>query len=919
MSDNYTVKAVLSAVDKNFTSTFAKAEHVCDGLASKVKSGLGFGVLSGIGQQAFNSITNSVQGLVGEMNQSGKAWKTFEGNLNILGKSKKEIQSAKKSMQDYATQTIYSASDMASTYSQLAAVGTKNCGELVKGFGGLAAAAENPKQAMKTLSQHATQMAAKPMVQWMDFKLMLEQTPAGIAAVARAMGKTTDQLVKDVQNGTVSTEEFFDAIQKVGNSDGFQKLATNYKSVDEAMDGLKETVSNKLAPAFDAVSKIGIDAIQGIISKVESFNVDKMVSKINSLADNIEGGFEKAKKVIMGAWHSFENTGAVDNCKKAFESLSNAIGKVVNAVANCGIIQELGGFFGELVNQTALAVQMVSDFVSSLDPGAVEVFARAIEVLVAAYLGLKVINKVSNKIKGFNNTIKSLFGKPKENENPLESVNESKITQSTSAIKDALSGIGDIVKSLGESIKSVFEGLGSAIESFGTAISTAVQGIGTGLATAFKGLGSALAMVSPPTWLAIGAAALMVGSAFALVGSQGEGLSLILQGVSNVISSLLPVIQTVVSGIVSVVRTLPEIFISVGQAINIALQGVSDVIVSLGEAISNVVTSISDGMSTIVTSVGEAISGVLNSLAGIIDSIGNAALNAGKGFDKLANGLVKITNLNLLDMGASLAAVTTGLTGIGLASVGVSKAASGMSTLLNSINSISPSLANASAGFSSLSSVATSSLNSMTSVMTSTVGKVKTIGSQIGTNVCNGVRTGMSNLSSIARNSLNSMFNTLSSAQSRAYQCGVFIGQGLANGLRASEGQVRSAAASLASAADEAIRAKARIGSPSKVAAKNGNWIGQGLVIGLESMQSKVQKVAYDLFNFPQLETPRLAMAGTNANLSGDYEYYHEATFNFTIPFDIDGKEFAKATAEYTGEELEKKEKIDKYLKGVKR
>lgn len=35
-------------------------------------------------------------------------------------------------MQQFAVQTIYSASDMASTYSQLAAVGIKNTGQPVK-------------------------------------------------------------------------------------------------------------------------------------------------------------------------------------------------------------------------------------------------------------------------------------------------------------------------------------------------------------------------------------------------------------------------------------------------------------------------------------------------------------------------------------------------------------------------------------------------------------------------------------------------------------------------------------------------------------------------------------------------------------------------------------------------------------------
>ena len=60
-------------------------------------------------------------------------------------------------LQDFATKTIYSAADMATTYSQLAAVGTKNCTKLVKGFGkDWTAASENPTQATQTLSQQAT-------------------------------------------------------------------------------------------------------------------------------------------------------------------------------------------------------------------------------------------------------------------------------------------------------------------------------------------------------------------------------------------------------------------------------------------------------------------------------------------------------------------------------------------------------------------------------------------------------------------------------------------------------------------------------------------------------------------------------------------------------------------------------------------
>lgn len=80
-------------------------------------------------------------------------------------------------------------------------------------------------------------MASKPKVAWMDFKIMMEQAPAGVAAVAKEMGMSAAELVSAVQDGKVKTEEFFDAMNRAGNSNAFQKMATEFKTVDQ--DGEK--------------------------------------------------------------------------------------------------------------------------------------------------------------------------------------------------------------------------------------------------------------------------------------------------------------------------------------------------------------------------------------------------------------------------------------------------------------------------------------------------------------------------------------------------------------------------------------------------------------------------------------------------------------------------------------------------------
>ena len=77
MADSYSVKAILSAQDKGFTSTLRGALGATNSLASRIGSGLGFGVLAGVGSAAFHTITKGATSLSGEIDSSNAAWKTF--------------------------------------------------------------------------------------------------------------------------------------------------------------------------------------------------------------------------------------------------------------------------------------------------------------------------------------------------------------------------------------------------------------------------------------------------------------------------------------------------------------------------------------------------------------------------------------------------------------------------------------------------------------------------------------------------------------------------------------------------------------------------------------------------------------------------------------------------------------------------
>lgn len=1074
MAESYSVKAKLSAVDSGFSSTLKGAVGALDGFKSKL-SGISFGMLSGVGQSLFNGLKSGISDLVGEIDSSNASWKTFESNLSMLDWDSKAIGSAKKDLQEFAQQTVYSSSDMATTFAQLAAVGVDDTANLVKAFGGLAAAAENPQQAMKTLSQQATQMAAKPNVAWQDFKLMLEQTPAGIAAVAREMGMTTSELVTAVQEGEVSTTAFFNAMKKAGGAGtDLAALATEAKTVGQAMDGLKETVANKLTPAFDYLSGIGIKAVEGL----------------SDVLGGIDG--EAIKEAVVG-W--------VKDAKPYWDSFKNAATKVWAVVS--GVAKKLAPVFASLKNTMGGAVKSVLDKIGQIDADALvskissgvekaKPYWEAIKSVISSVAGviakvLPYIQKVGAAIgnffldnsstiakfipyiagaigafKGFN-LVKGIFGK-------ASSGASGAIKSIGGGISQVLKSVGTMVKSIGSGISTAFVGIGNGIKSALSgvapvikAIGPAAQGMGKGLQAAFTGIGKALKLANPANILAVGAAIAIVAAGFTLLATQGDGVKAILEGFGSIIKSICPVIESVgsvLNGIIStaikavaealvilapvmpiiaaslvmltpLVKAFGEAFSMVAVAIG---EAISKIVVAIGEGIarivesltpvveilsnlvqnivqiivdaavriveaiapvlpafteaftkitevvsnaivsiieilapyipeitkmveatsqaiqaiceafttlveqivpviesvtelisqlgtslteilggaSELVTAFGDTVSQVIESIGNAISGVIDSIGGVFDSMGEAALNAGKGFEHLANGIKTITKLNLIDMAASMTAVALSLGDLVKKSKGIAEAGKGMSDLCKGLKTASKTGAS---DLESLGTAAQTMVQTMSTAFTAGAVVAQTTGQLIGKNFTEGATQGFAQAPVAATASVVAVNAALLAGAARAYQAGAFISIGFANGMRSRLGEIRSAAAEMAIAAQKALEAKAKIGSPSKVSTEDGRWYGQGYVNGMLDKVKAVRKAAEKLVSVPQIASPKLAMA-YGGELDSDYSYTNSAEYIITVPVTVDGKEVARVTAPYTQAELTRRETRDSRKRG---
>lgn len=529
MAESYSMKAILSAQDKGFTSTLKNALGITESFASKIKSGFAFGVLTGIGQRAFSALSNSAGNLIGEIDSSNAAWKTFDGNMRIIGKDKKEVTKVKKELQKFAQDTIYSSSDMASTYAQLAAVGVDSADQLVKGFGGLAAAAENPQQAMKTLSQQATQMAGKPKVAWQDFKLMMEQTPAGIAAVAKEMGMTTSELVSNVQDGKVKTEDFFKAVEKVGTSEGFSKLATEYKTVGQAMDGLQETMGNKLTPAFDILSQRGISAVSALADKIGELDGEKIAKKVTAGLDKIDRYWGALRTAFSGVG---------TECKEAFDAVRKSCSGLTDTFKDVASVESFSNAMSKLAGWIKLAANFIEDHADTI----AKVLPWVIKLGVA-WKAFGIVKKYVPEVGLLTGTLKSLAG------NAVSGL-AGKLSKTSEGIEEAGKSSGNSSKKLLASAKAfMMVGAGvlmvcggfallaySAIQlsnAGGTAIAVmfgmvaAVAALGIGMTVMLNSIkpGAAKLKSIALAFLAVGAAVLMVSAGFALMAYSAMQLS----------------------------------------------------------------------------------------------------------------------------------------------------------------------------------------------------------------------------------------------------------------------------------------------------------------------------------------------------------------------------------------------------------
>lgn len=908
MAESFSVKALLSAQDKNMSSTFKKVLGTTDSLGSRLKSGIGFGALMSIGGGAMRFLGNEMRNLMTEVNETNSAWKSFSNNMAMSGMGQKQIRATKRDLQAFAVKTVYSSKDMASTFAQLYAVNKKTTTSLVKGFGAVAAASENPKQAMKTISTQATQMAAKPTVAWQDFKLMLEQSPAGLAQVAKAMGMTTAELVKNVQDGKVKTEDFFKAMEKMADNKALMKQAQQYKTLGQAAEGLRAVIASGLAPAFDALTRGG-------------------VSILSSMMEGISKRFEILSNAFKGVG-------------KAWGSAFSAIGKELDKLkAKDG----LKNFESGAKSAASAMKSLASAAKANAKP--IAYLIHHIPELIEAFIGLKIALKAAKYLdataKGAEAAASVL---PKVG--TAAKVSGSQMLGSAKAFMATGAGVLMIAAGFyimakaavmlaksGKGAIGVFAGMAIAIGLLGVGLVVLTKAMSSMNPAKLKAM--SVAMLAFGASIVLCAAGMWILSKAAKTISNGGGLAVaVLAGMAIAIGLLVIAFAKfgpALDAAIPAMLTFGAMVLMIGAGIWLAAKGIAAVVTAFSSLVDSVTGLINVlptaaqyglqaaggialvGVACIVAAAGAIVLGIAMIAFGVM-ALATGAMLIGAGAMAMAGGIMFL----LFGIMVGLAAVGVAVLALALKAVNSSmkSIASNARTAASSLSVMTSSVSLVKSGLKAIGDYASSAMNKLKSAFSNAASSTAAAGSAAGNNFNSGLSSGLNSAVAKARSICNTIKSVLNSAGSGAYSAGVYIGAGLANGMASQIGRVRSIATTLSNAADIAIKKAQIIRSPSHKQFDNGAYIGQGLVNGIKS---KIRDVRVASSKLSGAFSPQLGMVGVgggNLGLSNEYEYSSAARYEVHVHSEIDGREVAYATVDDLTELQARNEKRDRRRKG---
>lgn len=968
--ETYSVKAVLSAVDSNFTSTMKTANSSLAGIktasesatSSIMKIASGIGVFKALSAGA-NMLTSSVSGAVDRYDTLTKYPKV----LTNLGYSTQQANKSTVKLKE-GIQGLPTALDDVVKTSQRLTVLTGNLDKstdttlaLNNAFLASSASVSDTSRGM----EQYIQMLSKGTVDMQSWRTLQETMGYALSETAKQLGiasGSSNELYSSLQSGQITFDQLNDALIECSTkTGGFAEMAL------EASGGIKTSFAN-----IQTAIKSGME---GTISAIDTMLSNSGLPKIQEMLDDVKKGINK----VFGSYT------LLDDGTKKFN------GGLVQAVANFDNLKGLAMQTGSILAGLTVATGSV-DYIKALG-GGFDTLNNKIPKLN------KTLSTLQEKSKALGNTLSNALNKSSPYLDNLKNKFSKLIPDSTRSsidnFKNLMSGsmsIGkDKVNSLGDSIAQVSFKFQSATGRFSSdapkmwkvfnSVSNEISkssrllgnNIGKGLKTgtnvgmkAMSTMMTGLTKVFAIAMKSVGPAAILglVVAGLGIVNNQFG--SQIDQMIATVVTQAPKVISNFVKGITSQMPMLASSGAQLLVHLSVGIAKTLPLVVNAGMQILN---SIIQGISANAQS-------IVKSALLIVGTLGGAILNAvpqllGMGLQVLTSitqGILDNMPLILVGIQSMITNITTAIqtklpTMIQMGVQILQNIATGIvqmlpqivvgtiqiiTTLIDTISGNLPKILNGAVEI--INTLVDGLINNLPQIINATVELIGAILSAIITNLPQIMTAGVQIILKLVSGLISAIPHVVSGVAKVAkkiistfkdtnwLEVGVNVIKGIAKGISSAAGQLWDAAKKTLGSFKDKVLGFFGIHSPSRW----GKWVGRmldtGVAKGIGGYTRLIGNQAQKIFNTVQSYVGDISNLGMQYSFAGDmgvasvehYVDYNDDYINsnggdnskneyyFTITNEMDGKTLSKETYKYDQENAKKDEKFLKKLRGDK-
>ena len=644
MAQSFSVKAVLQAIDENFTSTTEKAMQTMNKLgatsnsvsSSVARNGSGmFGtfksVAGGMGlvavaSKAFDVVKGSVGAAVSRIDTLNNSNRTFAN----MGFSANQTKSAMNGLQS-SIKGLPTSLDSAVKGVQMISASTGNLGKSQKvwsalndsiiGFGGSTADVSNA-------TIQLSQAFANGKIDGMTWISMMNSNMGPVLnAIAKKLGMTTGQLKDGLASGKISTNQFMDALISLDKNGGgglkslHQIAMDSTAGIGTAMENMKTAVVRGVGKAILAFSNFSKD--------VTGMSIAEIITNIGNVAEqslNKIGPALKSIEPIFKGFFDFINQNK-DWLGPLAVSVVTFIGafKGVQAVAS-GISSLIIGFqnLQAFVQLVAGAENSIKAFFTLLGLNPWVVLIAGIAAVVAGLVWFFTQTKTGQKLwQGFTQFLSNAWQGLVSIAQSVWSAIASAFTTVVEVIKGVWSGITGFFSGLWQGIVSVAQSVwGSIVSVFTTAWNGFIQAVSP-IIDAFKNLWNSLTEFFTVLWQGIVSVAKTIWSGLSAF------FSTIWQGIVAVATPIWNGLVAVITTVWNVIKTVVQTGINV---ISTVIQSVMTVIQTIWSAVWNVISTVTQTVWNMITTAVQTeitmISSIIQATLTIIQTVWSTIWNA---------------------------------------------------------------------------------------------------------------------------------------------------------------------------------------------------------------------------------------------------------------------------------------------------